>query len=212
MKTRTTLFFAVLLFCLTASGQKANAQISLKDLLNSKSVQNIVGQVTGNSGLKFESFIGTWEYLGPACSLESDNILKDVGGQVVTAEVEKKLEEMAKKAGLTAGKFSVTFNSDSTFSSTISSKKALSGKYRYDPKTNILTLRLGAAKGNLALSTMEAKVEKSGNNIKLLFNASKLKDYLAMISSVVNVTSLQTLSTLLQSYDGLGVGCELKKK
>lgn len=204
------IIFTLFVLCLTATTQTSQAQISLKEILNSKAVQGAVEEVTGKSNLKFESFAGTWEYVKPACSLESSNKLKEMGGKIVTAEIEKKLADVAKKVGLEPGKFSITFNSDSTFANTVLEKE-LKGKYKYDPQTNILTLHYEAT-GTVPISDMEAKVEKSGENMKFLFNASKWKDYIQAASSVANISTLQTLSALLQNYDGIGVGYEVKKK
>lgn len=47
--------------------------------------------------------------------LESDDAAKKVGGSLVSSQIEAKLAELYAKAGISADRFSVTFNTDSSF-------------------------------------------------------------------------------------------------
>jgi hypothetical protein len=47
--------------------------------------------------------------------------------------------------------------------------------------------------------------------MSLLYDADKLLKFLTTISAVSNNSTLKSLSTLLESYDGMLIGWELQK-
>ena len=182
---------------------------SLKNLLNSSTVQNVVSAVTGGKTISVENITGTWTYSQPAVSLESDNTLKNVAGSVATSQVETKLAEYYKKAGISAGTFSFTFNSDNSFSCKLKGK-TISGTYTLDADAKTVSLSFGKISAG-KLNTFTAYVELSGSNLKLLFNPDKLLTLISTISSVSGNSTLSTVSSLLNSYDGMKVGFTLTK-
>ena len=123
--------------------EMAQAQ-SLKDILNSSKVKDVVNLVTGNV-IKFSDLQGTWNYVEPACKMTSGDLLKEAGGSSVTSALEKKMVNIYTKLGIVPGNFSYTFSNDSTFTNTIG-KKVLKGTYSLDEKTRVLTLRYMLAK------------------------------------------------------------------
>ena len=118
--------------------EMAQAQ-SLKDILNSSKVKDVVNLVTGNV-IKFSDLQGTWNYVEPACKMTSGDLLKEASGSLVTSALEKKMVNIYTKLGIVPGNFSYTFSNDSTFTNTIG-KKVLKGTYSLDEKTRVLTLR-----------------------------------------------------------------------
>ena len=58
---------------------------------------------------------------------------------------------------------------------------------------------------------MEAYVSKSGNNLSLTFDVTKLMNLISKAGSISGNSSLKTLSKLLESYDGMCAGFELRK-
>ena len=108
--------FGLLLVPGNAKGQ------SLKDILKSSAVKDVVSSVTGGQALTAENIQGTWTYVNPALRLEGDNALKNVAGSLATAEVEKKLKEYCAKVGIEEGVFNYKFNADGSFTSAL--KKA----------------------------------------------------------------------------------------
>lgn len=182
---------------------------SIKDLLKSSSVKEALSSVV-NPSLSATALQGTWVYEKPACELKSDNLLKGAGGSLISSQLEKKLEEVCTKAGIDPGKFSYTFNADSTFSNALPKGKPLKGTYTYDEASKKITLHYALGK-KLTITTLEADVTRSGENICLLFNADKLMKLLSMVSSVTKSSTLQTLNNLANEYDGILLGFELKK-
>ena len=90
--------------------EMAQAQ-SLKDILNSSKVKDVVNLVTGNV-IKFSDLQGTWNYVEPACKMTSGDLLKEASGSLVTSALEKKMVNIYTKLGIVPGNFSYTFSSD----------------------------------------------------------------------------------------------------
>lgn len=174
---------------------------SLKDLFNKDNIEKVVNAVTGNKSI---DMTGTWTYTGSAIEFESDNFLKKAGGAAAASLAENKLDEQLAKIGIKDGQLSFTFNADSTFTSTIG-KRSMQGTYSYDAATNQVQLKY------LRLLNMNAKVNCTSNSMELLFNSDKLLKLITFLSSKSSNTTLKTISSLADSYDGMMLGFELKK-
>lgn len=174
-----------MLACFCCMGAQAQG---LKDLLNG--ISNVAEQITGKS-TTVESIAGTWTYDSPQMKLESDNVLAKLG-------------TVYKKVGL--DKISITFNADSTYTSTINGRET-AGTYSLDTKNKTLTM-----KTRLGLS-LKTHVNVSGDHMTLLFESEKLMDGLKTVTNMaaqVNSTA-STINSLIKSYDGISLGFKLKK-
>ena len=174
---------------------------SWKDLFNKDNIEKVVNAVTGNQTI---DMTGTWTYSGSAIEFESDNLLQKAGGAAAAAVAEKKLDEQLAKVGIKDGQVSFTFNADSTFTSTVG-KRTMTGTYSYDAIDKVVHLRY------FKLLNMNAKVNCTSTNMDLLFNSDKLLKLIAFISSKSSSTTLKTISSLADSYDGMMLGFALKK-
>lgn len=174
---------------------------SWKDLFNKDNIEKVVNAVTGNQTI---DMTGTWTYSGSAIEFESDNLLQKAGGAAAAAVAEKKLDEQLAKVGIKDGQVSFTFNADSTFTSTVG-KRTMTGTYSYDATDKVVHLRY------FKLLNMNAKVNSTSTNMDLLFNSDKLLKLIAFISSKSSSTTLKTISSLADSYDGMMLGFALKK-
>lgn len=171
-------------------------------------LSGLVGYVTGlvKGDLQYSELVGTWDYVAPAVTFQSDNLLKKAGGEVAAAKVESEMEPYYTKMGL--NKLQMTFAEDSTFTMKVrmTYKGSVSinsdGLYEFDFK----------AFGKIKTGEMTAYMARSGNNIKMTFDVSKLITLFEKVSSFTGNSTLKTLSTLLSSYDGLNAGWELKKQ
>lgn len=182
----------------------ANIQAqSLSDIFSKENLNKVVNAVTGKTD-KIE-MCGTWDYSGMACEFESENLLKKAGGAVAATAVEKELDEQCAKIGMAPGKFSFTFNADSTFVNTYG-KKQYKGTYSYNATTRSVHLKYALILG------FNAKAEVNAKDMSLLFNADKLLKLLSFFGSKSNSTMIKTASTLAKEYDGMLLGFELKKK
>ena len=185
---------------LCAVAVQADAQ-SLKDILT-----GVVGQVVGDKATTETSIIGTWDYVGPDCQLKGDDLLKNIGGDAAGAEVEKKMEPIYAKAGLNTIQY--TFNEDKTCSYTIKGKK-VEGTYEFDAEAKTITIKAG----KLGIRTT-AHIVTLGSNMSFLFDADKI---LSVVKTITGATSslnktASAANKLLEQFDGMMVGFELKKQ
>ena len=185
---------------LCAVAVQADAQ-SLKDILS-----GVVGQVVGDKATTETSIIGTWDYVGPDCQLKGDDLLKNIGGDAAGAEVEKKMEPIYAKAGLNTIQY--TFNEDKTCSYTIKGKK-VEGTYEFDAEAKTITIKAG----KLGIRTT-AHIVTLGSNMSFLFDADKI---LSVVKAITGATSslnktASAANKLLEKFDGMMVGFELKKQ
>ena len=185
---------------LCAVAVQADAQ-SLKDILT-----GVVGQVVGDKATTETSIIGTWDYVGPDCQLKGDDLLKNIGGDAAGAEVEKEMEPIYAKAGLNTIQY--TFNEDKTCSYTIKGKK-VEGTYEFDAEAKTITIKAG----KLGIRTT-AHIVTLGSNMSFMFDADKI---LSVVKAITGATSslnktASAANKLLEKFDGMMVGFELKKQ
>ena len=182
---------------------------SLKDFLNSQVVKDVVTSVTGGRELTAANLTGTWRYVNPALQLKHDGALMNVAGTAATSELEGKLKDFLARAGVQEGLFGYVFAEDSTFTSDLKGVK-LKGTYEAHEAEGTVTLRYKVAKWD-ALS-LTADVVLTGERLTLLFEADKLLDFLAKVSSISGGTVMQAVNKLATTYEGLMLGFDLKKE
>ena len=199
---RKTIYFkqmlavAIFLFATSAQAQ------GLKDLLNKENIEKAVNSLTGKNTA---SMTGTWEFSGAALEFESDNLLQKAGGSLAATAVEKKLDGFLEKVGIEPGQMSFTFNEDSTFQTTVKGKN-LKGNYSYDEATQKINLKFAKLIG------INTKVNCTSQQMELLFPSDKLLDLISFLASKSNNSTLQSISSLGDSYDGMMLGFTLQKQ
>lgn len=199
---RKTIYFkqmlavAIFLFATSAQAQ------GLKDLLNKENIEKAVNSLTGKNTA---SMTGTWEFSGAALEFESDNLLQKAGGSLAATAVEKKLDGFLEKVGIEPGQMSFTFNEDSTFQTTVKGKN-LKGNYSYDEATQKINLKFAKLIG------INTKVNCTSQQMELLFPSDKLLDLISFLASKSNNSTLQSISSLADSYDGMMLGFTMQKQ
>ena len=185
---------------LCAVAVQADAQ-NLKDILS-----GAVKQVVGDKATTETSLIGTWAYVGPDCQLKGDDLLKNIGGDAAGVEVEKKMVSIYEKAGLNTIQY--TFNEDKTCSYTIKGKK-VEGTYVFDPEAKTITIQAG----RLKVKTV-AHVVTLGSNMSFVFDANKIFSVVKTITGATSSlnASASAINKLLEEFDGMMIGFELKKQ
>lgn len=194
---------AGLITCVLCVGATSAQAQDWKSIL-SGIANTVTEKVTGVSTFSLE---GTWNYVGPDCKFESDNVLAQVGSEIAAQKVETEMSSILSKIGFKEG-VSYVFNSDGTYTSTVNGRTT-QGTYTYDSSTNELTLK--TTLGVTFNATVSRSVENS-NNISLLFNADKLMSLAQTVSSALKSSSTSTLSTILGQYDGMRIGFELTRQ
>ena len=185
---------------LCAVSVQGNAQ-SLKDILS-----DVAKVIVGDKATTQASLIGTWDYVGPDCQLKGDDILKNIGGETAGEEVEKKMAPIYEKAGLNTIQY--TFNEDKTCSYTIKGKK-VEGTYEFDAEAKTVTIKAG----KLGIKTT-AYIVTLGNNMSFVYDADKILSVVKTITGAASGlnTSASTVNKLLEQFNGMMVGFELKKQ
>ena len=192
----------------SGAAQKTDSTSSQKgglgDLISG--VANKLG--VGTSSLSVDKLVGTWKYTGPAVSFQSDNLLLKAGGAAAASQVEAKLEPYYRTAGFTS--LVLTIENDSTFnfkarlvnlSGTISKHDA-SGHFIFHFK----------ALKSINVGSMEAYIVMNGNKMELTFDVSKLLTLVEKAGKITGKSSISTISSLLNQYDGMTAGFELQRQ
>ena len=185
---------------LCAVSVQGNAQ-SLKDILS-----GVAKAVVGDKATTQASLIGTWDYVGPDCQLKGDDILKNIGGETAGEEVEKKMAPIYEKAGLNTIQY--TFNEDKTCSYAIKGKK-VEGTYEFDAEAKTVTIKAG----KLGIKTT-AHIVTLGSNMSFVYDADKILSVVKTITGAASGlnASASTVNKLLEQFNGMMVGFELKKQ
>lgn len=169
-------------------------------------VANALG--LGSSSLTIEKMAGTWNYVNPAVSFQSDNFLLKAGGAAAAQQVESKLAPYYKKAGLTS--LVLTIAEDSTF--TFKARMAnLNGTISRCPESGNFIFEFKAFK-KIKIGSMEAFIVMNGNKMELTFDVSKLMTLVEKAGSLTGSTSVKGLSAILKQYDGMTAGFELQRQ
>ena len=163
---------------------------------------NLLG---GSSAVTASDLQGTWTYRKADCVFETQNLLLKAGGEMAAAKIESQLESQLGKVGITPGACSFTFNSDGTYVATIGQYN-LTGNYTLNTKSNTLTMTYLAGIGRIS-----PKVVKTGASISLLFEGDKLLSMVQKVGKLTSNSTVNSLSTLINSYDGMLVGMQLSK-
>ncbi len=213
---------AFIMMSLLAIGTNANAQIDFSSILSGLSgksdsdsdddsstssptlgiLSDLASIFSSDKQASKDNLVGTWEYSGPAIIFESSNLLAKAGSSLASGKIEEKLEEQLSKLGISAGNLSLTFNEDGTFTETIKTK-TISGKWEVEDSA--LKLKLG-------VTSISVNTQLSGDELTLVTDVSKILDLVNAIASKTSNTNIQTLTSLMESIDGMQAGLTFVKK
>lgn len=206
MKTKALIGALILA---AASAAPASA-FDLNDILNgvksaasNGTLTDMVQGVFSTSNLEVADLAGVWTSNGSAVSFKSEDLLSKAGGLAAASTIESKLNPYYKKYGLTGAVFTIQTNGDftlkvkgTTLSGTIT--KLSDGNFQF----------AFTAMKKLTLGKVTTYVQKTSSQMDVMFDASKL---LNLLNGVAKTGILGSVSSLLNNYDGLCVGFELKK-
>ena len=183
-------------------------------------VTNVLGALLGNSlTLSEEALEGTWNYEGVACILESENALSNIGGSVVTATLESKLDEKLSAMGIAKGNCSFTFVKGGTCVINVKGYD-LQGKYELDAEEKVIVF-------TFIYDTLPIKtyVAYEIQNMNIVFKADRLLSFIKNVASYFSnrassgqqgqfqaiMQTVGTIGVLLENYDGMMLGAKLAK-
>ncbi len=232
MKKIFAFLFVVALMC----SQGVSAQSGLSGLFGKifggdkesssstdNTITNVLGSLLGGSVKLSESLLkGTWEYTGTACVLESNEALANIGGTVATAKIEEKLDGYLGRIGVKEGVCSFTFIGNDSCVVKMAGRE-LGGRYLLDAKEKTIKFTFY---GRMNFNT---HVAYNMSSMSIVFNADKLLSLVQTVTSKVSSSTgslgegsadsrlsaasstLGTISSLLNNYDGMMLGVKLKK-
>ncbi|MCI1646982.1 MAG: DUF4923 family protein [Bacteroides sp.] len=191
--------FSMAVIALALISTKSQAQ-SLKNLFGG--VEKAVNTITGTNTA---DITGTWTFTGSAVEFKSENLLMKAGGSVASSTVEGKIDQQLRRVGITAGKMTFTFNTDSTFNAKVGTRN-MNGTYSYEASAKKVNLKF------VSLIGLSAKVNCTSDKMDLLFNSDKLLKLITFLSSKSSNTTLKSISSLSNSYDGMLTGFSFKSQ
>ena len=187
----------------TASTTGANAGSTSTAVSALTSV--LTSLLSGSSTVTASDLQGTWTYRKADCVFETNNLLLKAGGEVAATKIESQLESQLSKVGITPGACTFSFNSNGTYTATIGQYN-LSGNYTLNSSANTITMTYLAGLGRIS-----PRIVKTGSSISLLFEGDKLLSMVQKVGKLSSNSTVSSLSTLLNSYDGMLVGMQLSK-
>ena len=147
---------------------------------------------------------GEWTYSGPSVDVSGKNVLAGLGKPLAKSKLKKKLKEAYKKMGLTKIKPQFAFDPDGTCTIQILGRK-VKGTYNYNPDLEKITMKWHGV-------PVTAKLKRDGKKkLHLTFDADKLLSLISLVSSFSDSSTVKALGTLIDNYDDVLIGFELKK-
>ena len=208
------LFIALVLLL----GTSAHAQ-GLGDLLNGlgggsgngdgglgSTIGNVLSGVFAKSDLTLPDIVGEYVSDGPAVSFKSDNFLQKAGGIAGAAALETKLQPYYEQYGLIG--MPLTIDKEGNFTLPIKGIK-LSGTVEAKDGKGEFSFKVMIA-GKMKIGQFTAYIMKSGKNIDLMFDATKLKELLSTVAKFTGQKLVSSMGKLLDSYDGATIGFKMK--
>lgn len=181
-------------------GGNSNSSSSAGSSIINGILNNVIGSGTFS---KQDLCAHTWKYRKPGCAFTSENLLAKAGGEIAANKVEEKLGEYYSKFGFSGSNTYFTFKTDGTFAAKIDGK-SWQGNYTFDEKTHAIQMK------GLLLS-MSGYATKTTNGISLLFDQTKLLNLIKTMSALKGSSTLSSIGTIANNYDGMRVGFEMTK-
>ena len=213
---KTTLVLLTL-FC----AFQINAQLNLGSILEKvtgsssseesssaiSTIGSILGDVVADKDVEVSQLVGEWKYESPAVSFQSDDILKQVGGSAASSTIESELSTYYKKVGF--NKLNLTIDSESNFS--MKTKYATLKGTIEKGENGIMIFNFNAF-GSFKIASLNAYTKLSGSTLSLTFDINKLIELIKTVSNYTKMSTIQTVISIVDSYDGITMGFKLKKQ
>ena len=193
------LFISGIIICCFSLGTYAQ---NLGDLLS-----GVIQGVFSSSDITIADIAGSYVSTGPAVTFKSDNFLQKAGGIAGAAALESKLKPYYEQYGLTG--LTLEIDKDANFTMQVKGIK-LSGVITKNEGDGTFLFNLKALGMNVGSFT--AYIEKSLNNLKVMFDADKLLQIISTVAKFTGNSIVSSLGTLLKSYDGACIGFNMTKQ
>lgn len=147
---------------------------------------------------------GEWKYNGPSVGVSGRNLLAGIAKPIAKSKLKKKLNKAFKKIGLEKARPAFSFKPDGTCTMALLGAN-LKGTYNYNPSQQKVTFKWHGV-------PLSASLRPDGKKkLHLTFDADKLLSLISMLGRFSDSSAIKALSTLLDNYEDVMVGFELKK-
>ena len=189
-----------------------NAQFNLGSIVEKiaggdSTIGNVLGNIVATDKVELNQLFGTWNYSSPAVGFQSEDILKKVGGSAASAKLENDLKDYYAKVGFDNVSLSVA--EDASFA--MKTKYATLKGELEKGEDGIFIFNFKAF-GRIKLGSLKAYTTLSGSTLSLTFDIKKLVELAKKVSKYTNVSTIESLITLVDSYEGITAGFKLKKQ
>lgn len=191
MKFLKTILLSALMTVPTVYGYAQN----LGDILGS-----VVEGVFTKSNLTLADLVGEYKSEGPAVTFKSDNLLQKAGGLAGAGAIESKLNPYYEQYGL--NNMTLTIDEEANFTMKIKSISIKGTVTKNDDGTFNFNFNVAG----FTLGSFTAYIEKSGSTMKLMFDATKLKNFISVVAKFTGNSMATALGSILDSYDGACIG------
>ena len=140
-------------------------------------VGSVIEGVFTKTNLTLADLVGEYQSQGPAVTFKSENFLQKAGGIAGAAAIESKLKPYYEQYGLNS--MVLTIDEDANFTMKI---KSLSLKGTITKNDEEGTFDFNFNVMGISLGKFTAYIEKSGSNLKLMFDATKLKSFISAVA------------------------------
>lgn len=177
-----------------------------------------VDELVGDDKITVADLAGTWNYNGIVCSLESDDMVSQLGAKLVTGKLEEKMNEYLLKVGVKNGSTTIQFAQDGSCLICMGEKQ-IPGTFTIseDGKGVIFQFLMGQV-------SLKSEVDLGTDGLTIDFDASKVLEVLKKVGVIANeyaanqqlqqsstASMISTMITLLDGYNGMRLGARLAK-
>lgn len=196
---------AILCSLLLLSSCAANRNTSTNQGLHPDEVFTITEADIARETRQINSMIkGVWTYHGPSVDVSGKDVLYSLGKPIAKSKLKKKLKNAYNKIGLNKARPQFTFNEDGTCAIELLGA-SLKGSYNYNPSQEKITMKWHGI-------PLTARLKRDGKKkVHITFDADKLLKLVSLASKVSDSSAIKALSFLMDHYDDVMVGFELKK-
>lgn len=196
-------FFVLLLVLISSSCKTASTAAGSRDL-NPNEVFTITDDDIANETWRINRTIsGQWTYNAPSVDVSGKNVLAGLGKPFAKGKLKKKLKGAFKKMGLNKARPQFTFNENGTCAIKMLGV-GMNATYNYNPSQEKITIKWHGI-------PLTARLKRNGKKLHMTFDTDKLLSLFSMAGSVIDNSTLKALSMLMDNYDDVMVGFELKK-
>ena len=180
-------------------GNSGSSKSGVGDILS-----GVIEGVFTKTNLTLADLVGEYQAQGPAVTFKSDNFLQKAGGIAGAATIESKLKPYYEQYGL--NNMTLIVDQDANFTMKV---KSLSLKGTISPQDSEGAFTFNFSVLGINLGGFKAYIEKSGRNLNLMFDATKLKSFISTVAKLTGNSMASALSSILDSYDGACIGWKM---